>query len=423
MIKWIMGFIVLFLLSPPLWADQWQELNLGVKPPARAGHAIAVLNNAIYIFGGQPEGVLANDVGKYGLANDLWKYSEDGWVQETPANNPPEERTMSAMAATAQKVYMFGGGNKFGAVLGDLWSYNPANKNWTQEDSQGDIPPARQYHTMVALQSGQLIVLGGIDAQGQISDHFVRSYEPATGTWLKQKAPPEVLSYGHTATAVGNSMYLFGGFNDTYKNDVWIYDLAQDTWTKVTPHYPLTNITSQQAAAPSPRIFNTISTYGKSFFIFGGKFTSELNDNWEFNTNNNTWTQRANLPVSMQLAQAGAILKNNEEAHIMFGGRSNGVAVDKTYQYSPNEETVSITSFTPESGKVGTKVTISGENFSSKKKRNIVKFARTAATVLSVNNDGTILKVIVPSGAKTGYITVTVGKLTGKSKKKFRVIK
>ena len=87
------------------------------------------------------------------------------------------------------------------------------------------------------------------------------------------------------------------------------------------------------------------------------------------------------------------------------------------------EPTVSlvITDFKPQKGKPGTKVTITGENFSPTKSRNIVAFAGTVAKVVSANKKGTEIKAKVPKQAQTGYITVTVDGNTAESKEQFTV--
>jgi outer membrane protein assembly factor BamB len=63
-----------------------------------------------------------------------------------------------------------------------------------------------------------------------------------------------------------------------------------------------------------------------------------------------------------------------------------------------------MSSFSPASGPVGTKVTISGSGFVAS---DIVAFNGTTATVARVNPAGTTLKTSVPALATTGLITVT----------------
>ena len=72
----------------------------------------------------------------------------------------------------------------------------------------------------------------------------------------------------------------------------------------------------------------------------------------------------------------------------------------------------------PISGKVGTRVTILGNNL---KGSTSVTFNGTSAT-FTVNSTGTAITTTVPSGATTGFVTVTTSGGTLKSNKIFRVI-
>lgn len=82
---------------------------------------------------------------------------------------------------------------------------------------------------------------------------------------------------------------------------------------------------------------------------------------------------------------------------------------------------ISITSFTPGSGPIGTAVTITGVGFSTTLSNNIVFFGATKAIVSAATT--TTLTVTVPSGADYLYITVTniSNNLTAYSNKPFNV--
>jgi YD repeat-containing protein len=71
-----------------------------------------------------------------------------------------------------------------------------------------------------------------------------------------------------------------------------------------------------------------------------------------------------------------------------------------------NAGTVTISAFSPSSGPVGTAVTILGSGFSSTLNQNSVKFNGISATVTSASN--TLLTAVVPAGATTGLITISV---------------
>ena len=80
---------------------------------------------------------------------------------------------------------------------------------------------------------------------------------------------------------------------------------------------------------------------------------------------------------------------------------------------------VSIISFSPASGPIGTTVTISGTGFSTTPSQDTVTFNGTAATVTSATT--TQLVVTVPSGATTGAIGVTAPGGAGTSAASFTV--
>jgi hypothetical protein len=76
-----------------------------------------------------------------------------------------------------------------------------------------------------------------------------------------------------------------------------------------------------------------------------------------------------------------------------------------------------IKSFAPPSGPVGTQVTLTGSGFTGATK---VTFGGAKATTYSVNS-GTQITATVPSGAKTGNITVTTAGGSASSKSTFTV--
>ncbi len=81
---------------------------------------------------------------------------------------------------------------------------------------------------------------------------------------------------------------------------------------------------------------------------------------------------------------------------------------------------VTVKNFSPESGVPGTKVTIDGSGFKPDPANNTVKFADVAVPTSDVlSATSTKLKVLVPSGAKTGLISVSNSRGTGRSKKNF----
>jgi len=110
---------------------------------------------------------------------------------------------------------------------------------------------------------------------------------------------------------------------------------------------------------------------------------------------------------------------------------SSGNEIDYTYDSvgnilqvtrgtAPAAGALAILDFTPQSGSVGTVVTIQGQNFSTTLASNAVSFNGAAATVLSANAN--TLTAAVPAGATTGPISVTVAGNTTTSTSNFTFI-
>ena len=86
---------------------------------------------------------------------------------------------------------------------------------------------------------------------------------------------------------------------------------------------------------------------------------------------------------------------------------------------APPAAAPTIANFTPESGPVGTEITITGTNFSTTVASNTVKIGTATATVTAAT--ATQLKATVPTGATTAKVSVTVGGNTATSTKDFNV--
>lgn len=81
-----------------------------------------------------------------------------------------------------------------------------------------------------------------------------------------------------------------------------------------------------------------------------------------------------------------------------------------------------ITSFNPEKGDVGTEVTIEGNRFESTPAANTVKFSGVTVPTTDITFASTAkIKAKVPTGARTGLISVTNKYCTGNSEKNFVV--
>lgn len=180
------------------WLD-WQ----GQLPRPRALHAAAAVpanGGVVYVFGGRATGPMprtANDgyveSRRQGLVlNDVVEVSlADGSVRSVaPAIHSPRpepRHSMSLVATTdgtgSPVLYVFGGKLANHTVSGELWRFTVSTAEW------------------------QLV-----QAAGQ---------------------PPTSGLYGHTATLVGDWMYVIGGLmsdDDGYNQDIWRFNVQSQLW-------------------------------------------------------------------------------------------------------------------------------------------------------------------------------------------------
>ncbi|XP_071081803.1 host cell factor 1-like isoform X2 [Haliotis cracherodii] len=160
-----------------LQASRWEWKRLKPKPPKngpppcpRLGHSFTLLGNRAWLFGG-----LANDsedpknnIPRY--LNDLYALelkpnsSQMGWDLPVTVGQPPPPRESHSCASYAAKdgrhsrLFIYGGMS--GCRLGDLWQYDVDTVTWTKPVVQGIPPLPRSLHTATVI-GNRMFVFGG----------------------------------------------------------------------------------------------------------------------------------------------------------------------------------------------------------------------------------------------------------------------
>jgi N-acetylneuraminic acid mutarotase len=222
----------------------------------------------------------------------------NAWTWIKTSQSTPDARTAYAAAYESKsgKLIIFGGGKDEGT--GDLvnpWAYDLATHTWTELHPKGDMPPALASHAMVYdPASKRAILFGGADhdqSDGAVNDTW--AYESAANAWTKLLPGGDLPSprTGHAMVydPVSKKVILFGGVGgqgDESLNDTWAYDLAANTWTNLQP-----------SGDPPPARSSYSTVYdpiGRKMIIFGGAGAEGLfNDIWTYDPAANTWTKLA----------------------------------------------------------------------------------------------------------------------------------
>jgi len=270
------------------WTDKTPSPRPVNYPSGRYGHAMAAIpgTDQVLLFGGRT-------ITNLWWCNETWVYdlSNDNWMEKTPANptpsNNPSCRHHHAMAAIpgTNKVLLFGGNWN----LNDTWVYDGLSETWNYIIPTGSQPSGRYGHAMAAIPgTDQVVLFGGQDSSGYKDDTWV--YDLSDVTWTpKTQNPKPSARYWHAMASIWGTdkMVLFGGGNSTfYNDDTWIYDLKNNTWTDKTP-------SPRPISYPPSSYGHTIAgVYGMDrVMLFGGRINTSP---WH---NDETWIYRHFLPT------------------------------------------------------------------------------------------------------------------------------
>ncbi|KAJ5590966.1 hypothetical protein N7450_004938 [Penicillium hetheringtonii] len=127
----------------------------GTRPSGRYGHTLNILGSKLYVFGGQVEGFFFNDLIAFDLNQLQNPANKDGlcWFHPTP-------REGHASALVNDVMYVFGGRTDEGVDLGDLSAFRISTRRWYSFQNMGPAPSPRSGHSMTAF-GKQIIVMAG----------------------------------------------------------------------------------------------------------------------------------------------------------------------------------------------------------------------------------------------------------------------
>ena len=184
------------------------------------------------------------------------------------------------------------------------------------------MPVGRSAHA-VAATTEAIYVLGGTDDTGTPVLDIVRF---DGHTWTRDgRLPGEGLN-APAAAAIGNSIYLIGGFGTTTNrptDKVVRYDVAQRTWREVAP-------------LPAPRGGHAaVVMSGRIHVIGGGNSLSTIADHSVYDPATDTWAAKSPLPRSMG-SPAATVLNGRLYS---IGGRSGSADFGDVHVYDPAADT------------------------------------------------------------------------------------
>ena len=207
--------------------------------------------------------------------------------------------------------------------MGNLYS-----QTWQVDTATG--PCARYGHTMVQM-GDSVYLYGGYDTNQkgvELSDLWV--YNKNLQTWRGEETtvkPPA--RYSHSAAASSKSgtekMYIFFGDkgNGTVYSDIWGYNPSDNTWSQAPSNSPPLGRKEHTAVTlPDGRIM-----------IFGGLLQTGYDSHaWLYDPSTGNWEQKASFPDMFRYGQSATVIDGKV---YFFGGVSYTGTVNNMWVYDP----------------------------------------------------------------------------------------
>jgi N-acetylneuraminic acid mutarotase len=140
--------------------------------------------------------------------NDLWEYDEAANTWSARADLPGPARSDATAFVMNNKLFLFGG-NDGSMALNDLWEYDPDANSWTQKSS---LPDAGRKNAMIFTIGDTAYVVGGWP-DNNISSAQVWEYIGSNDTWNRLDDFPGTATAGGGAFTIRNRGYIVTGYN------------------------------------------------------------------------------------------------------------------------------------------------------------------------------------------------------------------
>lgn len=239
----------------------------GDKVPAFSRHTSALVGSKIYVFGGF-DGYGTNfDLSVFDPYARIWTNVPKSQIKGVQ----PPSRTNHAAATVGKNLYIFGGNNNSESghyqVLDDLCVLNTQTMTWIRPKVSGDVPCARSGHTLTAIGKKLYLFGGGVwnEAEGWVHKfNDIHVLDTETMVWTKPVCTGTVdTSTFPISFATGRFLFVFGGGSKPLHcvtNDLYMLDTVTFTWS----------VPSCEGTKPQPRDMGSASVVGDNVYFLGG---------------------------------------------------------------------------------------------------------------------------------------------------------
>uniref|UniRef100_A0A6M2ENN7 Acyl-CoA-binding domain-containing protein n=1 Tax=Populus davidiana TaxID=266767 RepID=A0A6M2ENN7_9ROSI len=245
-------------------AENWMVLSIsGDKPTPRFNHAATVIGNKMIVVGGESGSGLLDDVQVLKFDQFTWT-SISSKLYLSPSSLPLKIPACRGhcLVSWGKKALLIGGKTDPASDRISVWAFDTETECWSLVEAKGDIPIARNGHTVVRA-SSVLILFGGEDAKRKkLND--LHMFDLKSFTWLPLHCTgtgPSPRSNHVAALYDDKNLLIFGGTSKSRTlNDLYSLDFETMVWSR----------TKIRGFHPSPRAGCCGVLCGTKWYIAGG---------------------------------------------------------------------------------------------------------------------------------------------------------
>jgi len=263
---------------------------------------------------------------------DIEEGLEEGFVSQSwemvkmnpndPGSCIPSQRSLHISAIHRHHMYIFGG-YEGGARVNKFHRFDFLNLLWQEVIAvEGSPPSPRDRHTG-AVVADRLLVFGGYDGVHRTNDLYLYNFEGSSWEQVEKSNPDQWPSarHSHSAVSYGDSMYIFGGYDGAYKNDLYRFNLESRRWSKV----------AAKGRHPQARYRASCVVFEDSMYLFGGHDGSKhLSDTHMFDFIQNSWS-KVDASGHAPLPRDSHVSVVYQSRMFVFGGSSGSAMNDFHY--------------------------------------------------------------------------------------------
>jgi N-acetylneuraminic acid mutarotase len=246
------------------------------------------------------------------------------------SDTEPSPRSLHASATYNSKMFIFGGYNGT-SRLDDFYCFDFIQQTWTCiiGSGSGAPPSPRDRHCAVVYKDG-FYVFGGFDGHARVND--LHRYDISSGQWrlilpsFTDGVP--TARHSHCAVVYKDSMFVFGGYDGSYRSDLYEYNFLANRWRRI----------ETLGRIPRARYRATCVVYGDSLILHGGHDgTRHLSDTHVLDLRSMTWSTLLSRGLVPMHRDSHIAFMYGSSMYI-FGGSAGGTAMNDLHELALSEE-------------------------------------------------------------------------------------